>query len=332
MQNLILGNNMPYLPARLFFEDLFEGHCHPTTSKSALILLREKGESAEEIFALCSLVREKALKLSVKIPFLVDNCGTGGDHKGTFNISTLAALVAAGAGAHVAKHGNRSFSSRVGSADLLEALGVKIAAKAERMIEALRTIGIGYFHAPLYHPALQKVQSLRKSIKGRTIFNLIGPLLNPLNVKRQVIGVPQIENVEPIAKALSLLGTQHSFVITGDGGMDEATPAGATAGIEIVGKKLLPFRLNPSRLGLGRSRNSNLRGGNLRENAKIAMDLLKGEKNGACKNAVLLNAGITLYASGRAADTADGIVKARASLESGSAYETLRKLVHISNR
>jgi len=331
LQSLLLDKRLKGKQAENLFRSFFDSGCDLQSASSALILLRERGETAEELSALCQVIRERSLFLKTKLPYLVDNCGTGGDRKGTFNISTLAALVAAGAGASVAKHGNRSSASGVGSSDILEALGVTISAPPEIMLKALRKTGIGYFHAPLYHPLMQKVRELRKAIKGRTIFNLVGPLLNPLNIKRQVIGVSNLKTLRVMAEALSIQKPERAFVVCGHGGMDEITPYGQTAAAEVIGKKIRFFRIDPPKEILKNGGEQTLKGGTVRKNRAFALGILRNEINGVSRNAILLNAAVTLIASGRAKQMKDGLVLARASLDSGSAFTVLKKLVEITN-
>ncbi len=331
LQKLICKKNWSQSEAKKFFAALIAGRVDPEAARAFLILLREKGESAVEIVSAAAALRSKAKTLEVDLPFLVDNCGTGGDGKASFNVSTVAAFIAAAAGAHVAKHGNRSVSSKVGSADLLESLGVQILAKPAKMLRALREVGIGYFHAPLYHPIMKRMQGIRKKIRGRTIFNLLGPLMNPLGVKRQVIGICREDLVPLFASSLEQLGAKRAFVICGARGMDEATPFGKTRGIEIRNGRLYPFYLEAEKLGFRNSSERELRGGSLRQNRAIALGILKGEIGGAKKDAALLNSALTLLASGVVSSLRDGLELSRVSVESGKAYLTLRKLVEITN-
>ncbi len=331
LRKLTVGKNLPKVQARGLFSALLNEFISPEMARSLLILLREKGESSWEIAAAADVLRHKSVRLKFDHPYLVDNCGTGGDGKSSFNVSTVSALVAAAGGACVAKHGNRSVSSKVGSADLLEALGVRMDASPKRMLEALKKSGIGYFHAPLYHPVMKNMAPIRKSIQGRTVFNLLGPLLNPFQVRRQVIGVCRQDLVPRLAEAVRILGTERAFVICGEGGMDEATTYGTTHGREIRLGKTLPFVLRGRDLGFKKTSEQSLRGGSVSRNKAIALGILRGEILGSKKDAVLLNAGLTLLASGKAGKLEEGIFLAREALESGGACRLLKRFVEITN-
>lgn len=315
----------------MFFEELLRGRVSAETARSILILLREKGESALEIAQAALVLRQIGIHLKFFHPHLVDNCGTGGDGKLSFNVSTVSALVAAAGGACVAKHGNRSVSSKVGSADLLEALGVRIEAPSECMLNSLQKIGIGYFHAPMYHPVMKNMAPIRKSIQGRSVFNLLGPLVNPLQVKRQVIGVCRPDLVSPMAESVLLLGTERTFVICGEGAMDEATAYGVTRGMEIRLGKIHPFVLRNTKLGFRGGSEQSLRGGSVSRNKAITLGILRGEIRGGKKDAVILNAGLTLFASGKAGSLDEGMAVAREAIENGNTYQLLKRFAAITN-
>lgn len=331
LRNLLLSRSLTEAEAKALIQALIGGRISGEGARALLILMRQKGESCDEICGAISAIRASETEFSVDLPYLVDNCGTGGDGKGTINVSTISAFVAAAGGATVAKHGNRSVSSRVGSADLLESLGVNLAVRPRRMIEILRRLGIGYFHAPLYHSSLRGVQGIRKSIRGRTIFNLLGPLLNPLRVRAQVIGVCHPALAAVVAGAAQRLGTDHTFVICGEGGMDEATPYGTTEGFEVRGREIRRFRLIASHLGFCRSSEREVQGGTLRRNRALALGILKGEVGGPKKEAVILNAGLALLASGRSNLLEDAVEMARSALESGGAYRLMARFVEMTH-
>lgn len=331
LRKLTCADNLTAIEAGFFFHHLLKGDVSADAARSVLILLREKGESSLEIAQAAMVLREKGIHLKLNHPYLVDNCGTGGDGKASFNVSTVSALVAAAGGACVVKHGNRSVTSKVGSADLLEALGVRIDAPSDRMLAALKKVGIGYFHAPVYHPVMKNMAPVRKSIQGRTVFNLLGPLLNPFQVKHQVIGVCRADLVSRMAEAVRLLGTERTFVICGEGSMDEATTYGVTRGLEIRLGKIRPFIFRGREFGFKKGSEQSLRGGSVRRNKAIALGILRGEIQDSKKDAVILNAGLTLLASGKVSKLDDGIVRAREVIENGSAYQLLKCFVEMTN-
>src|SRR3989338_227222 len=332
LRKLIFAQDLTGREAALLFTQMLNRTVDAGAAKSALVLLREKQESPCEIAHAVRVLLTGARTLNFDHPNLVDNCGTGGDGKGSFNVSTISALVAAAAGAYVAKHGNRSVSSKVGSSDLLEALGVRIDAKPATMLDCLRKLRIGYFHAPYYHQLMKDIAPIRKSIKGRTVFNLLGPLLNPVRVKKQVIGVSRREFVKRMAESVRILGTERALILHGEGGMDEATPFGTTHGMEMRMGKIRPFTLSAKNLGFTGGSVAGLRGGNVNTNKRIALDLLRGDLSGVKKNAVLLNAGVTLVVSGVAADLESAVAMADETVSSGKALDLLKRLVELSNR
>lgn len=332
LSKLLCQQDLSQSEAMQAFKQLLTGGSENAAwAKAVLLLLREKGETEQELAGACLAIRQESLFLSRDELRVVDNCGTGGDGKGTFNISTVAAFVAAGAGAYVAKHGNRSISSKVGSADLLTALGVNIEAPAEIMLRSLRQNGFGFFFAPKYHPALGRIRSVRREIAGRTAFNLLGPLLNPLRADCQVIGVPDARVLRVMAKALGALNYKHVFIVCGEGNTDEVTPYGITRIAEFKGRKISFSRLNPAAFGIPAAKESDLQGGNLSVNVKIALGLLRGTIHGPKKNALLLNAALTLLAAGLARDFKEGLLRARASLDTGSAYRVLQEVIRTTN-
>jgi anthranilate phosphoribosyltransferase len=293
--------------------------------------LRDKGENIEEITAAAKVMRRHALTCLEVPEDLVDTCGTGGDNKGTFNISTAAAFVAAGAGVPIAKHGNRSVSSRSGSADVLEALGVVIDLPPERVVDCIREAGIGFFFARRFHPAMKHVAAARQKIGTRTIFNLLGPLTNPAGATRQIVGVFAQTWCEPLATVLGQLGSKHVMVVHGDDGMDEVTLTGNTHYAECKEGVVTTGQINPEELGLTLCSESDLKGEDAEWNAHLLRGILEGFES-PLRQAVLLNAAAALYVAGHAANIHDGLGMAAKSVDQGKALEALKKLIEVSRR
>jgi anthranilate phosphoribosyltransferase len=312
------------------FGAVMDGRASDVQKAALLVALRMKGETAEEITGAAMAMRERVTPLDVDRVDLVDTCGTGGDGRGTFNISTVAALVAAGAGANVAKHGNRAVSSSCGSADVLAALGVNIDLDAARMSEVLRRVGIAFLFAPKLHPAMAAVASVRRELGVRTIFNVLGPLTNPAFAKRQVLGVYAERLVDVVARVLAALGAQHALVVHSRDGLDEIAVSAATRVSEVRAGEVTAYELTPEELGLGRHSIEELGGGDARRNAEIAREILGGA-NGPRHDVVVANAGAALYVAGLAPSIRDGVVLAKQSIASGSAAAKLQQLVQESN-
>jgi anthranilate phosphoribosyltransferase len=312
------------------FGQVMDGAASDVLKSALLVALRMKGETAEEITGAAMAMRERVTPLDVNRDDLVDTCGTGGDGLGTFNISTLAALVAAGAGANVAKHGNRAVSSSCGSADVLSALGVHIDLDAPRMSEVLRRAGIAFLFAPKLHPAMAAVASVRKELGVRTIFNVLGPLTNPAFAKRQVLGVYAPRLVEVVAQVLAALGARHGLVVHSLDGLDEISISAPTRVCEVRDGGLRSYEITPEELGLSRHPIESVAGGDARENAAIAREILSGA-NGARHDIVVANAGAALYVGGLAPSIRDGVALAKDSIASGRAREKLQQLVSESN-
>jgi anthranilate phosphoribosyltransferase len=306
------------------FGQLMDGQVSEPMKAALLIALRMKGEAVPEISGAAAAMRQRAIHIPHRRQGLVDTCGTGGDGRGTFNISTAAALVAAAAGAPVAKHGNRSVSSKSGSADVLAALGVKIEIDPETAGRTLDAVGIAFLFAPLLHPAMREVMPVRRELGMRTIFNVLGPLTNPAGARRQVMGVYAESLVEPIGHVLRDLGAEHALVVHGDG-MDEITTTGRTRVAEVRGGEVRLFDLEPERFGLRRVRQEDLAGGTPEENAEAVRRVFGGE-TGALAEVTALNAGAALYVSGLAATLEEGVGIARETLASGAAAEKLEEL------
>jgi anthranilate phosphoribosyltransferase len=315
------------------FATIMEGGATPAQIGGLLVALRMKGETAEEIAGAARAMRAVATPLFCPEPeTAVDTCGTGGDGSGTVNVSTIAALVAAAAGVRVAKHGNRALSSRSGSADVLEALGVRIDAPVPVVERCLAEVGIGFLFAPAFHAATRHAAGPRRELGTRTIFNLLGPLTNPAGVKNQVVGVFAGRWCEPVAAALGVLGARRAYVVHGAGGLDEIAVRGPTT-VAVWEEERGAVELGevtPGDFGLAEEDPAGLRGGDASENAAIARRVLAGEK-GAVRAAVLMEAAVALCATGAAADFREGATRAAAALDSGAAARTLEELAKLSN-
>ena len=297
-----------------------------------LVALHMKGETAEELAGFARALREAAVPVAFEPApgeTLLDTCGTGGDGHNTFNISTTVAFVVAGCGVPVAKHGNRALSSASGSADVLEQLGVNIAMTGEQAGRALREAGICFLFAPAFHPAAQQAQIVRRELKMRTVFNLLGPLSNPAPAKAQVVGAPSLDAAARVAAALNELGLDRGYVVHGDDGMDEVTLTAATTVFAIQGGEVTPLRVQPEDFGMNRANLESLRGGDATENAQITRDILHGGK-GPTRNIVLVNAAMALMAAGRAQTYQEGVALAARSIDSHAAAEKLTRLISVS--
>ncbi len=309
---------------------IMTGEATPLQVASFLTALRMKGETVHEITGAARVMREKAHRVRVKADCVVDTCGTGGDQKGTFNVSTASAFVVAGAGVTVAKHGNRSVSSRSGSADVLAALGVKIDVPKEKVEECLEKIGIGFLFAPLLHEAMKYAVQPRREIGIRTIFNLLGPMTNPAAATHQLIGIYDGRLTEMVAQVLKNLGMVRALVVHGMEGLDEISLSGPTKVSELLDGELKHYTLSPEELGLQQCRLENLHGGSPEECAAILKGILQGEK-GPKRDMVLLNSGAALYVSGSADSIAQGMQLAADSIDSGKAAKKLASLVQLTN-
>jgi len=310
--------------------EVMTGGASPAQIGSFITALRMKGETVAEITGAARVMREKATKVEAGKDVL-DTCGTGGDESMTFNISTASAFVAAGAGLIVAKHGNRSVSSRSGSADVLRSLGVNIEAEASRVEECISEAGIGFLFAPMLHGAMKYAAPVRREIGIRSIFNILGPLTNPAGAKRQVIGVYDAALTDVLAKVLFNLGSVHAFVVRGEDGLDEITLTKETRVTELKDGNIKTYHIKPEDFGFERCAPEALKGGDPGENARIIMDVLEGRK-GPARDVVLLNSAAAITAGGKAGTIAEGIAIAHGSIDSGSAIEKLIKLKRISNR
>jgi len=304
-----------------------------TPQISAFLMgLRMKGETPDELLGFARAMREKTIRIDacVEPEPLLDTCGTGGGTGSTFNISTVAAFVVAGAGARVAKHGNRSFSTQCGSADILEHLGVDVSQPPERVAQAIREIGIGFLFAPLLHPAMKHAQPARLELKMRTVFNLLGPLTNPARATRQLIGAPSAHTAELLATALAGLGSERAFVVFGSDGLDEVTTTGPTLVFEIIGHDVRSFQWTPADFGVPRADLGDLGGGDRARNSEIATAVLKG-RHGAQRDIVLVNSAAALMATGLADSPLAAMKRAAESIDSGAAWAKLQRLAEFNS-
>jgi anthranilate phosphoribosyltransferase len=305
---------------------LLEGRAGEAEIAGFLVALKMKGETAAELAGFARAMRDRMIVVDAGRFHVIDTCGTGGDGSGTFNISTAAAIVMAGAGAHVAKHGNRSISSNSGSADVLEALGVRVTGVTpEEAGRSIREIGIGFLFAPAMHPAMKHAQPVRRALKTRTVFNLLGPLVNPARAQAQLIGAPSPEAAQLMAEALAELGTRRSFVVHGHDGLDEVTTTAATDVYEVTGKGVEKQLWKPSDFGVRMAQLDSLKGGDSSCNAQIILGLLRGS-SGPCRDIVLVNAAAGLLAAGLAPDLRSGTELAARSIDSGAALGKLELL------
>jgi anthranilate phosphoribosyltransferase len=297
---------------------------------SFLVALRMKGETPEELLGFALAMREKSQRVDIEGP-LLDTCGTGGDGASTFNISTIAAFVVAGAGVRVAKHGNRSttISSRCGSADIVEALGIAAAQTPDQVAQSIRAHGIGFLFAPLMHPAMKYAHPARLELKMRTIFNLLGPLTNPAGATRQLIGAPSDEAAGLMARALAGLAPERVFVVHGSDGLDEITTTGATSVFDVCGDSVNQQTWKPEDFGVDRSHAEQLKGGDCHVNCAIACAVLQGE-HGARRDIVLVNASAAMLAAGHVADLREGVRLAADSIDSGAAWAKIEALRRFS--
>jgi len=322
---LIKRSDLTKAEIELTMEEIMTGQASAAQIASFLTAMRMKGETIDEIVGAAVIMRKHATKIKTKHTLVLDTCGTGGDEAQTFNISTIAAFVVAGAGVPVAKHGNRSVSSKCGSADLLKALGVNIEAEERVVSKCLDEVGIGFLFAPMLHKAMQYAIGPRQEIGIRTIFNLLGPMTNPAGATHQLLGVYDARLTEPIAKALGKLGSRHALVAHGEDGLDEVTTTGDTQISELKDGNVKTFKISPADFGIKTARLEDLKGAQADHNAKIAVDILNG-KRGPQYDIVILNAGCAIYVSDKAADIAEGINMAEKSIASKSALNKLERL------
>lgn len=328
IQNLVSGHSLMMEEAASVMEEIMEDKVTPAQFGAFVTALRLKGETVDEIAGLAKTMRAKAIPVTVAEP-VVDTCGTGGDGSATFNISTAAAFVVAGAGLKVAKHGNRAMSSQCGSADVLEALGVKIDLNAEQVQRCLEEVGIGFMFAPTFHPAMKYAAAPRREIGIRTVFNILGPLTNPAGVKAQVLGVAEGSLVDKLALVLQSLGSHHVLVAHGKDGLDEITLTGKTQVCELKDDHIQSYSITPEDFGFPRASLDSLRGGTADENATLLRSILAGAL-GPQRDVVLMNAAAALVAGDRASSLEQGLDLAQEAVDSGQALAKLEQLVRLS--
>ncbi len=328
IEQLLQGTALNREQARTVMDQVMAGEATSAQIAGLLIALRARGETVEEMTGFVESMRAHATPLEVP-PGSIDTCGTGGDRAGTFNISTAAALVAAGAGIPVAKHGNRAASSRCGSADVLEALGVDITLDADGVRRCIEVAGMGFCFAPTFHPAMRHAGPARRELAVRTVFNVLGPLANPGRVKKQALGVGAPSLAPLMIRVLADLGHERALVFYGEDGLDELTTTGASRVFQLRNGKVDDFELDPRDLGLGRARPDELKGGTPAENAALLRQVLNGD-TGPRRDVVLLNAAAAILAAGRAEDWPQAMDVARESLDSGRAAQVLSRLIETS--
>lgn len=327
---LVAGEHLGEDEAAQVMEEIMAGEAEEAQVAAYLVALRLRGETVEVIAGSARAMRAQAIQVRAQVEPLVDTCGTGGDGSGTINISTAAALVAAGAGVSIAKHGNRGVSSPSGSADVLEALGVRIDLEPDQVRRCIEEAGIGFLFAPRYHPGMRFAAPTRKALGIRTLFNVLGPLANPAGADRQVMGVFAPEWVEPIAQVLERLGCREAMVVHGLEGLDELSICGPTQVIHLREGRYQRRVVEPEDAGLKRYPREAVRGGTPQENARRIRAVLEGQEQGAVREVVLLNAAAALVVAGRAEDLRDGAIQAAAAIDSGAARERLDALRRLA--
>jgi anthranilate phosphoribosyltransferase len=330
LTQLMARRDLTQAEASAVFDQIMSGQATPVQIGAVLVALRMKGESVDEIAGGAASLRRHAVMIDAGGLPVVDTCGTGGDASGTFNISTTAAFVVAGAGVPVAKHGNRAITSRCGSADLLAALGVNLEAPPDVVEECIREAGIGFLFAPKLHPAMKYAMGPRKELGVRTLFNMLGPLSNPAGAKGQIIGVFAPELTEPFAEVLKRLGSRHAYVVHGHDGMDEITTTTTTRVSELVEGRVRTYELDPLEFIAGYATAAALAGGDPSVNAAITRDVLAGTR-GPCRDITCLNAAAGIVAGGKARTLAEGWQAAQQSIDSGRAAKALEALVRVSS-
>jgi anthranilate phosphoribosyltransferase len=330
IQTLVSGKSLTMEQAAQVMEEIMSGEATPAQFGAFVTALRLKGETVEEIIGFAKTMRAKAIPVATD-GLVVDTCGTGGDGAHTFNISTAAALVAAGAGLKVAKHGNRAMSSQCGSADVLEALGVKIDLGAQGVRQCLEEVGIGFLFALAFHPAMKYAAAPRREIGIRTVFNILGPLTNPAGAKAQVVGVADCSMMEKLAMALKGLGCQHALVVHGEDGLDEITITDKTRVCELKNKNTECYAISPEDFGFTRANPESLKGATASENARLLHDILAGNA-GPQRDVVLMNSAAVLLVGGRVTTLKEGVALAGEVIDSGQARAKLEQLIELSQR
>ena len=332
IKKLVECKNLTREEAALTMDTIMKGNATPSQIAAFITALRMKGETVDEITGCAEKMREHAENIYPHQKNLVDTCGTGGDVSGTFNVSTVSALVAAGAGVPIAKHGNRSVSSRCGSADVLEALGVKIDLEPKKVEECINEVGIGFIFAPKFHKAMKYAMPSRKETGIRTIFNILGPLTNPAKASAQVLGVFNPDLTEVMAKVLGNLGVKQALVVHGLDGLDEISISDKTKVTHLKDGKIENYLIKPEDFGIKKGKKEDILGGSAEENAKIAIEILKSKEKGTKRNIVLLNAAAAIVVGGKASDLKEGAKLAAESLDSGAAYKKLEELIAFTQQ
>jgi anthranilate phosphoribosyltransferase len=327
---LVDGKSLAEEEAASVMEEIMTGEATPAQLAAFVVALRLKGETVDEIAGMARVMRAKALRVPYEGSLLLDTCGTGGDGSGSFNVSTAAVFVAAGAGAVVAKHGNRAMTSQCGSADVLEALGAKIDLSPEQVASCLRDAGVGFMFAPNFHPAMRFAAGPRREIGVRTVFNVLGPLTNPAGAQAQVLGVASAALAEKMARVLERLGCRHALVVHGEDGLDEMTLTGSTLVHELKDGALRSYHVAPEDVGLSHAQGRTVKGGSPEENATALRAVLGGQR-GPLRDIVLLNSAAGLVAADIAAHLAKGVSLAAAAIDSGAATRSLERFVEVSN-
>ncbi len=331
LNKVVEGRDLSEDEARGAMKAIMSGEATQAQIGAFLTAMRMKGETIEEISAFAKVMREFASSIHPKVKgTLVDTCGTGGDKMKTFNVSTLAAMVAAGAGAPIAKHGNRSVTSKSGSADVLEALGLRLDMTPEQVEKSIEEIGIGFMFAPTFHKAMKHAVGPRKELGIRTVFNILGPLTNPADAEAQVLGVFDAELTEKMARVLDRLGVKRAMVVHGLEGMDEISTVSKTQVSELKNGSVATYEIKPEDFGIKRASTTDLVGWDAAYNAKIAIDVLRDKQSGPRRDMVVLNAAAAIYVGGRAETLEDAIELANASIDSGNAFEKLVALIEKS--
>jgi len=330
IDTLVRGRDLSREEAAQAMNEMMEGEATPAQIAAFITALRIKGETVDEITGMAQTMREKSLKVTTD-DFLVDTCGTGGDGQGTINVSTAAALVAAAAGVKVAKHGNRAASGACGSADVMEALGVKVDLSPDGVKRCLEEVGIGFMFAPVFHPSMRHAAGPRREIGIRTVFNILGPLTNPAGAHAQLLGVADPSAAEKMAQALGRLGTQRAMVVHGEEGLDEISIAGPTRVWELTSGKVRSYAMTAEDGGLSRASLEGIQGGSVERNAELLRGILRGD-SGPAQDVVLLNAAAALVVGRKATDIKEGVALVRQTVASGAALEKLEALARLSQQ
>jgi len=330
LEILLEGGDLKYEQAKDLLDTIFKGDVAEVQIAAFLAAMRMKKAVAGEFAGLAQSLRDHAVKINTKIPYMIDTCGTGGAPLKTFNVSTAAAFVAAGAGAYVAKHGNRGITSKCGSADVLESMGVKIDCPPDIVTECIENAHIGFMFAPMYHPAMKFVQPIRKSLDFRTAFNILGPLANPAGAQGQVMGVPEESLLDRIADTLEILGVKHAMIVHGKG-LDEISITSSTKVVEIKDGKKISYKINPEEFSIKSPKMAELVGSNAEYNAGLIKEILSGKNKGPARDMVLLNSAAAIMVANLADDMHQAFKKGAESIDSGGAVQCLEKIIKISN-